>query len=74
MSSITKSVSTIGNNNESIDGLQSQIEEYRQQICEFQDLRQSIVKVTGKNCVRKVKPQLLTASDRINVTEISHWL
>jgi hypothetical protein len=73
ISSIIESVSTI-NNNESIEGLQSQIEEYRRQIREFQDLRQSIVKVTGKNCMRKIKPQLLTASDRINATEIGHWL
>ena len=41
---------------------------------EFQDLRLSIVKVTGKNSVRKLKTQCLSASDRINATEISHWL
>jgi hypothetical protein len=51
-----------------------QVDDFKRQVEEFQDLRLSIVKVTGKNSMRKVKSQCLTASDRINATEISHWL
>jgi hypothetical protein len=65
MSSTSGSISTINNNDESIKILHHQ---------EFQDLWQSIVKVTGKNTVQKLKPQVLTMSNRINATEISHWL
>ena len=36
------------------------------QVEEFQDLRMSIVKVSGKNGVRKLKLKALTTSNRVN--------
>ena len=56
-----------------IESLMKKVDSYKQQIREFQDLRSSIVKVSGKNSVRKLKQKCLTASDRLNATEISHW-
>jgi hypothetical protein len=73
MSSIAESISTVTDKDLLIESLQSQVDSFKRQIEEFQDLRLLIVKVTGKNTVRKLKTQCLTASDRINATEISHW-
>jgi hypothetical protein len=56
-----------------IESLMKKVHNYEQQIREFQDLRSSIVKVPGKNSVRKLKTKCMTASDRLNATEISHW-
>ena len=56
-----------------IESLMKKVHNYEQQIREFQDLRSSIVKVSGKNSVRKLKTKCMTASDRLNATEISHW-
>ena len=77
MTSTSQSMSTISTVTDKdvlIESLQIQVDNFKRQVEEFQDLRLSIVKVTGKNSMRKVKSQCLTASDRINATEISHWL
>jgi len=56
-----------------IETLQNELVTLKHQIKEFQDLRMSIVKVTGKNSVKKLKDRMLTSSDRLNASEISHW-
>jgi hypothetical protein len=51
MSSISGSISTVTDKDLLIGSLQSQVDSFKRQIEEFQDLRLSIVKVTGKNTV-----------------------
>ena len=57
-----------------IDALQKELSEFKAQVGEFNELRMSVVKVTGKNGVRKVKDKYLTASDKVNASEIAHVL
>ena len=49
-----------------IDSLQEELSLLGRQIGEFNDLRMSIVTVSGKNAVRKLKSKVLTTSDRVN--------
>ncbi len=57
-----------------IESLQIQVDDFKGQVQEVQDLQMSIVKVTGKYSVHKLKTKCLSASDMINAKEISHWL
>lgn len=77
MTSTNRSMSSISTESDKdalIESLQIQVDDFKRQVEEFQDLRMSIVKVTGKNSVRKLKTKCLSASDMINAKEISHWL
>jgi len=47
-----------------IDSLQEELTLLGRQVGEFNDLRLSIVKVSGKNAVRKLKSKVMTTSDR----------
>ena len=49
-----------------IDSLQEELTLLGRQVGEFNDLRLSIVKVAGKNAVRKLKSKVMTTSDRVN--------
>ena len=49
-----------------IEQLRDELTTLGRQVEEFQDLRMSIVKVSGKNGVRKLKSKTLTTSDRVN--------
>jgi hypothetical protein len=49
-----------------IDSLQEELALLGRQVGEFNDLRLSIVKVSGKNAVRKLKSKVMTTSDRVN--------
>ena len=49
-----------------IDSLQEELALLGRQVGEFNDLRLSIVKVSGKNAVRKLKSKVMTSSDRVN--------
>lgn len=57
-----------------IVSLQEDLAQLEKQVGEFNDLRMSIVKVTGKNSTRKLKSKVLTASDQLNGFEIGDWL
>lgn len=57
-----------------IESLQEEFRLLRRQVGEFNDLRFSVVKVTGKNSIRKLKTRVLTSSDKLNAHEIGHWL
>ena len=49
-----------------IKRLQDELTTLGQQVEEFQDLRMSLVKASGKNGVRKMQSKALTTSDRVN--------
>jgi len=49
-----------------IESLRAELSVLEKQVGEFNDLRLSIVKVAGKNGVRKLKSKVLTSSDRLN--------
>jgi len=49
-----------------IEQLRDELTTLGRQVEEFQDLRMSILKVSGKNGVRKLKSKTLTTSDRVN--------
>ncbi len=51
---------------ELIEHLRDELTTLGRQVEEFQDLRMSIVKASGKNGVRKHKSKALTTSDRVN--------
>jgi lysyl-tRNA synthetase class II len=57
-----------------IGSLQEEVQLLWRQVGEFNDLRFSVVKVTGKNSIRKLKMKVLTSSDKLNAHEIGHWL
>ena len=46
-----------------IVSLQEDLAQLEKQVGEFNDLRLSIVKVTGKNSMRKLKSKVMMASD-----------
>ena len=48
-----------------IKRLQDELTTLGRQVEEFQDLRMSLVKASGKNGVRKIKSKALTTSDRV---------
>ncbi len=72
----TKDISTISNEekDEMIISLQQELDMLREQVEEFNDLRMSVIKTTGKNGVRKLKDQYLTISDKVNANEIAYLL
>ena len=57
-----------------IETLQGSLSVLEKQVEEFNDLRLSIVKVTGKNGVRKLKSKVMTSSDRLNGYHIGEYL
>lgn len=57
-----------------IESLRGDLSVLEKQVEEFNDLRLSIVKVTGKNGVRKLKSKVLTSSDRLNGYHIGEYL
>ena len=57
-----------------IETLQGSLSVLKKQVEEFNDLRLSIVKVTGKNGVRKLKSKVMTSSDRLNGYHIGEYL
>ena len=57
-----------------IENLRGELSMLEKQVEEFNDLRLSIVKVTGKNGVRKLKSKVLTSSDRLNGYHIGEYL
>ncbi len=72
----TKDISTISNEekDELIISLQQELEMLREQVGEFNNLRMSVIKTTGKNGVRKLKEQYLTTTDKVNANEIAYLL
>jgi hypothetical protein len=57
-----------------IESLRGELSVLEKQVEEFNDLRLSIVKVTGKNAVRALKSKVLTSSDRLNGYHIGEYL
>ena len=57
-----------------IETLQGSLSVLEKQVEEFNDLHLSIVKVTGKNGVRKLKSKVMTSSDRLNGYHIGEYL
>ena len=57
-----------------IESLRGELSVLEKQVEEFNDLRLSIVKVTGKNGVRALKSKVLTSSDRLNGYHIGEYL
>ena len=72
----TNDVSTKSNEEKDdlIVSLQRELGMLKGQVKEFNDLRLSIIKVTGKNGVRKSKDKYLTTSDKVNANEIAYFL
>lgn len=66
-------MATIDEKDALIESLKNELVTLKRQVGEFQDLRMSIVKVTGKNSMKKMKEKVMTSSDRLNASEISHW-
>ncbi len=57
-----------------IKSLQQELEMLREQLGEFNNLRMSVIKTTGKNGVRKLKEKYLTTTDKVNANEIAYLL
>ena len=57
-----------------IDALQKELGELKAQVGKFNDLRMSLVKVTGQNGVCKLKDKYLTTSDKVNASKIAYEL
>ena len=57
-----------------IESLRAELSVLEKQVGEFNDLRLSIVKVAGKNGVRKLKSKVLTSSDRLNGYHIGEYI
>ena len=77
--SLASNVTTLSSNNVEekdaiIESLQRELGMLKEQVEEFNDLRMSVIKVTGKNGVRKLKDKYLTTSDKVNANEISYFL
>jgi hypothetical protein len=69
-----QNATTKGDKNALIETLQGSLSMLEKQVEEFNDLRLSIVKVTGKNGVRKLKSKVMTSSNRLNGYHISEYL
>ena len=71
----TRDISTISNEEKDklIRSLQHELEMLREQVEEFNDLRMSAVKSSGKNGVRKLKDKYLTTTYKVNGNEIAHF-
>ena len=54
--------------------LQQEVELLKDQVEEFNNLRNSVIKATGKNGIRKLKDKYLTTNDKVNGYEISYFL
>ena len=72
----TPDISTISNDEKDqlIQTLQQEVEVLKDQVEEFNNLRNSVLKATGKNGVRKLKDKYLTTNDKVNANEISYFL
>ena len=72
----TRDISTISNEEKDqlIQSLQQECGMLREQVEEFNDLRMSVIKTTGKNGVRKLKDKYQTTTDKVNANEISYLL
>ncbi len=72
----TRDISTISNEgkDELIQSLQQELDELQEQVGEFNDLRMSVIKTTGKNGVSKLKDKYLTTTDKVNANEIAYLL
>ncbi len=57
-----------------IELLQWEFGMLKEQVEEFNNLQMLVIKVTGKNGVRKLKEKYLTTSDKVNANEISYFL
>ena len=57
-----------------IQTLQQEVETFKDQVEEFNNLWSSVSKDTGKNGVRKLKDTYLTTNDKVNANEISYFL
>ena len=69
-----RNATTEGDKDALIETLQGSLSVLKKQVEEFNDLRLSIVKVTGKNGVRKLKSKVMTSSDRLNGYHIGEYL
>ena len=69
-----QNATTKGDKDALIETLQGSLSMLEKQVEEFNDLRLSIVKVTGKNGVRKLKSKVMTSSDRLNGYHIGEYL
>ena len=69
-------ISTISNDEKDqlIQTLQQELEILKDQVEEFNNLWNSVIKATGKNGVRKPKDKYLTTNDKVNVHEMSYFL
>jgi hypothetical protein len=72
----TLDISTISNDEKDqlIQTLQQEVEVLKDQVEEFNNLRNSVLKATGKNGVRKLKDKYLTTNDKVNANKISYFL
>ena len=66
MSTAMNEYDAIADKDALIEHLRGELTTLGRQVEEIQDLRMSMVKITGKNTVRKLKSTALTASDRVN--------
>ena len=57
-----------------IESLQGELSVLEKQVGEFYDLRLSIVKVSGKNGVRKLKSKVLTSRNWLNGYHIGEYI
>jgi hypothetical protein len=57
-----------------IKSLQRELGMLKEQVEEFNDLQMLVIKVTGKNGVRKLKDKYLTTSGKVNANKISYFL
>jgi len=72
----TPDISTISNyeKDQLIQTLQQEVEVLKDQVEEFNNLWNSVLKSKGKNGVRKLKEKYLITNDKVNDNEISYFL
>ena len=72
----TPDISTTSNDEKDqlIQTLQQEVEVLKDQIEEFNNLWNSVLKKTGKNGVRKLKDKYLTTNNKVDANEISYFL
>ena len=72
----TPDISTISNEEKDqlIQILQKEVELLKDQVEEFNNLWNSVLKATGKKGVRKLKNKYLTTNNKVNANEISYLL
>ena len=75
-SGVTRDISTISNEEKDqlIQTFQQEVEILKDQVEEFNNLRNSVTRAMGKNGVRKLKDKYLTTNDKVNGHAIPYFL